>query len=216
MTSEFRMHPRRVLVFCLLVVATVIATAWVRANVESRQEFERAQVALQQGDEPSAVLHLRRSAQWHAPCCTPARDALDQLVAIGDAAAYEGRVDDALFAWRSARNAIFAVRHLVVPHKDLLDQLHPRIAEAMGVQSGRTDDGSVERWHAQLDGWRDRRASLPHAAGGGLAFWASLGCFAGAFLRGVQPDGALRREFGRWCLAGLVLTALWIFLVYRA
>lgn len=198
----------------MLVLATlllaVVCSAVVRANVESRSERAAATQARERGDVPSAVLHLRRSAQWHAFCCTPTRAALDELVHIGDAAAAEGRLEDALFAWRSARDAILAVRHVRVPNEGLLDDLHPRIARAMAEQAGRGDDEAA-RFQAQLDAWRERRANLALGAAAGLAAWGAYGAFAALFLLGVRPDGSVRRRpFLLALAAGLVLTLLWM------
>jgi len=199
----------------LVVVALVVVTA--RASVESSRSLSLGIAAESEGDAISAAYHYRHAAQWLTPFGGADDEALSRLVDLGDARNDAGDVEGALFCWRSARSAVMATRHLWTPHVDVLDGLHPRIADAMAIQ--RTDDpdarpAHADRYRAQLDAWRDRQPSPWHAAGASLAFVAWIGALAAAGWFGLTAEGRVRRRpLGLWLGGAAALFATWWLLV---
>lgn len=201
----------------LAVLAVAAIVAWARAARESAHYFERGEQAVAEGRAADAVFEFRRAAQWYSPGASTPRDAIDRLVAIGDAARDAGDLGAALEAWRSARIAIFATRWLVMPHADVLPGLHERISDAMARQragGGAPDPADEARYRAQLDAWPERHPSAFFGGAASLAFLAWLGCLAMLAWRGLDAEGRWQRRAAlTWGGAAVVTGALWLVFV---
>jgi hypothetical protein len=82
----------------LILAALMGRTLW-----SARQEWQAAQAALASGDEAAAVMHLRRTAAWHAPLSPYTERALNALSRLGEEAGAE--------AARVAEQAQIAAEH---------------------------------------------------------------------------------------------------------
>lgn len=203
-------------------VAVAIVALTARATVASNAEY-RAGAAVEASDRESAATFYRHAAQWYAPLGLGASsEALDALVRIGDAERVDGDLEGALYAWRSARSAIFATRHLVMPHAERLPELHARIAEAMAAQQQAVDpsvavDEQAAIFGAQLDAWPQRMPRRLPAFVGSLAFMGWIATLVLLAWRGITADGRLKPGPAiRWGGASLVLLASWLVLVRLA
>lgn len=198
---------------CLGLLLFAVLVAYARAGVESRQAFSAGSEAHAAGDWQSAVLHYRHSAQWHAPAISRSADAVEALVSIGDERATEGDVEGALIAYRSARFAIMATRHLTTPHAAALPELHEKIAGHMADQAGGGADVR-ERYRTQLDDYEGRRPNpwLAFGASAGFALWLlSLAMMA---WRGFEPEGRPRpRAFLGWLASAVLFLSVWLICV---
>jgi hypothetical protein len=200
------------------LIAFAVAMALIvpvgRAFVEGRRDLADGDRAAEAGDAASATLLYRHSAQWYVP--GPGSDdiALTRLVELGDQLSAAGDRDAALFAWRSARDAIMATRHLFVPHAGLLPELHTRIADAMGAQAAeRGGDASTHaaEFRAELEAWPERRRNPLLVLGASLGFYAWIATLALAAWRGFGADGTFnKRVFFRFFGASFALFAFWL------
>ena len=195
---------------CAALLLFALVLAYARAGVESRKAFAQAEAAHAEGDWESAVLHFRHAAQWHAPIIGRSGESLDALVAIGDERSDEDDLTGALVAYRSARFAIMATRHLSTPHAEVLDQLHPRIS---GLMAGQVEGGEEEqaRFQDQLDAYEDRRPNPALALGASAGFLAWLLALGMVAWRGFEPAGRMRpKPFLGWLAAAVVFLSVWL------
>lgn len=212
--------PPRIALAVALALGLTVVLLWVRAAVESHRDFDAGEAAQAAGDLPSAILHYRHAVQWHAPLGSTCEASLDALTAIGDAAAAQGDVELALFAWRSARAGVMATRHLWTPHVGHLTGLHERIGLAMARQiagDAAPDPAEAARFTAQLDDWRARSPNPWLAAGASLGFIGWILALIMLARRGFDADGALvRAGLVRWGSAAAALFVAWVVMVRLA
>lgn len=195
---------------CVALLIFAALLAYVRAGIESRSAFSLGEAAQANGDWESAVLHHRHAAQWHAPFIGRSAEAVDALIAIGDERVDASDTSGALVAYRSARFAIMATRHLTTPNAEALDELHPRISALMAeqVNGGEAD---ATRFEDQLEAYEDRRPSPALALGASVGFLAWLLALGMVAWRGFEPEGRVRpRPFIGWLFAALVFLATWL------
>lgn len=188
----------------VLVLAVVAGRVWHGA----RTELETA--AKHQGAE--RLDRLQWAMRWYLPGASAPREAADALEALARASEADGKIEDALAAWRRLRGGILATRHLWSPFGDRLPRVNARIAELTAdLQLG---TGSVSiRGRDRATLIADHLALLQldptPALGWSLAvFLGFLGWVGGAawtIRRGLTAEGALRR--GPF-LRGLAVTAL--------
>lgn len=207
-------HSPREWALCALLVGVVLAMPFVRATLEARADLRAGQAAESAGDWASATLHYRHAAQWYVPGDGADDGALASLIALGDRLAAEGSADEALFAWRASRDAIMAVRHLGVPHRDNLHDLHGKIAAAMGAQVS-ADPAVAAReaatFEAELDAWPERRRNPVLVLGASLGFYAWIAALALAAWRGFGPDDRFnKREFLGLLGLSFAFLAIWL------
>lgn len=195
---------------CVGLLIFAVALAYVRAGTESRSAYRAGETADADGDWQSAVLHYRHSAQWHAPMIGRSGEALAALIEIGDDRAEVDDLDGALVAYRSARFAIMATRHLTTPHAELLPDLHAKIASHMATQvDGRGNEEA--RFLAQLDAYEDRRPNPMLSLGASLGFLLWLASLAMMAWRGFEPDGRPRaRPFLGWLASAVAFLSIWL------
>ncbi len=209
---------RSTLRLALVVAGVLLVALQVRATLESRRYFELGVAAETAGQVDDAVVHLRHAAQWHAPVLSRSRAAVERLIAIGDEAGERADVDAALVAWRAARAAVLATRHLWTPHADLLPGLHARIGAAMmrrlerdDPEAAREEGVSAAAFTAELDAWRSRQPTPALALLASLAFLAWVGLLALLAWRGFDERGRVRIAFAlRAGAASVVALAVWL------
>lgn len=120
---------------CALLMVT-LRVAW-----SGHQAHEAALTALATQNKIQALDQLSRSARWYLPGSSRVREALQQIVRLGQEAEKAGQVEEALAAYREARRCIRATRSMWVPNADLQGPIDERIAHLMAGQSTRNRAG---------------------------------------------------------------------------
>ncbi len=196
------------------VVLGTLAIGYGRAVVESSRYARLGDAALADGDTESAVLHYRHAVQWHAPVLGAGPRAFDALVAIGDQRGAAADTVGALFAYRSARAAAMAVRHLSSPYAGQLPALHQKIGGLMAAQvagAAPGDAARAARYTAELDAYRDRQPNTLLGLLAGLLFLAWIGAMAAIAIRGFDRDGRIiAPALVRWSTGAVICLVGWI------
>lgn len=209
-------RPARLVAQIAVVVAVALAFVCVRVAWSGSREHTRGLAALGARDDEAAIEHLSRSARWYLPGSGRVRQALEELLALGDRAEARGEVELALAAFREVRRDLRAVRSLWIPNADLQPEADGRIARLMAGQSERNRAGKAAPFaerHAEHVALLTRD-DAPHAGWSLLVVLAFFGWVGGAFVfvwRAWDTEG---RFHGGPALgwAGVVVgcMALWI------
>ena len=120
---------------CALLMVTL------RVGWSGHRAHEAGLAALASQDKIQALDQLSRSARWYLPGSSRVREALQQLVRLGQEAEQGGQVEEALAAYREARRCIRATRSMWVPNADLQGPIDASIAHLMAGQSTRNRAG---------------------------------------------------------------------------
>ena len=133
------------------IVVVALTLVCIRVAWSGAQEHRDGLAALGARDDAAAIDHLSRSARWYLPGSSRVRQALEELLRVGQRAEAHSDVDTALAAYREVRRDIRAVRSLWVPNADLQPQADARIAHLMAGQSERNRAGEVVPFAARRD-----------------------------------------------------------------
>ena len=184
--------------FVLWIGAALICLALVvvKVRVESGLALEAARVAAAKGDLDVAGLLYRRAIRWYTPLSSSVQDALRELGALADQREKAGAAGVALELYRDLRGALYAVRHVLEPYKDIRDQAEEKIAALMAREptqvvdeKAMTEEARRIKYLGQLRGIR-----APDVAWTLTLLFGFFGWVAGAalfFWRGFTPDGVL-------------------------
>lgn len=185
----------------ILVVVLVVLS--VKVIVSSRAELDRARRAETAGELEVAVTHYRRAARWHLPVQPWADEALDALMAIGEAAEERGDAVLALASYRSAHAAIMSTRHLWVPDRERLHRADERIAHLMAT--GEVPPVDARRSEAEREALylemleEDRDPALGWSLLALLGFLLWLAGAYGVFTRALDEDDRfVQAELRKW------------------
>ena len=193
------------------VLVALFSAFWIRNWIDAKESLFLGDAARNDGATETAILHYRHGVESYAPYADANREALDRLVAVGDASMRNGNVDRALFAYRSARFAILATRHVTVPFGAYLPALHRKIERAATAQEKGVGEVASEltRFEARLPvRWKGFSgaaifllwlASVPFTA-----FW------------GFRKEGKTTRFLPYLAALNLVLLTAWCCLIAAA
>lgn len=201
------------------MAALLVAILFGRASFESYSEYALGKAASEELDWNSAIIHYRHALECYAPVGSAGRSALDRLVTIGDERAKAGDTETALFAYRSARVGIMAIRHLWIPHEDALSYLSERIAMLMSAGLGSDQHANAEAaedYLEQLEDYPQRQVNPFFGMCAGLAFVVWLAGLTALIAIGFDKNGKPLRRL-RWLVPScLFLLIGWIVLVLVA
>jgi hypothetical protein len=99
----------------VVVLAAAGRVAWV-----ARSELAAGRAALAAGELPAAQNHLLYAARNYLPLASASREAVEELLALGDRFAAAGEPARAVAAYDDARGALYATAWLVGPDPELL------------------------------------------------------------------------------------------------
>lgn len=197
-----------------VVVAMFIALCFFygRAVYESNRAYQAGKEALVVEEKRQAMLHFRHSIQWYIPVGSRAEASFEQLVLLGDLAMETEDLEEALFAYRSARLGIMAIRHIATPLANRLPSLHTKIGSAMSLQTGEPSD--QERFETQLNAYPDRRPQPLLGLLASVFFIVWLGSLFSAAWFGFTNDGKIQyRNLFSWLAGSFVAMFLWVICV---
>lgn len=122
--------------FAALVVLFFVVLVGTRTVSESHSELVAAHAYDQSGDTMRALEHCRRAMRWSFPLNPyPARAAAFLRSTAKDLES-EGRIDDALLAWRSIAGSSAATRFLYSTANPAREEAHDEIARLIAVHQG--------------------------------------------------------------------------------
>lgn len=189
---------------------------FVKVRVESSLALEDARVAKNKGELDLAGLLYRRAIRWYTPWSSSVAEALAELESLAQERERAGAAGLALELYRDARGALYAVRHVFEPHKDVRDRLEEKIADLMAREETQVAEDKPlspqarrDKYLAQLRGVR-----APDVAWTLALLFGFFGWVAGAalfFWRGFDHDGVmLARPALRFGAATVLCFALWV------
>jgi hypothetical protein len=206
---------RKALLWAGVVVACGILVL-VKVRLESGAELDRARAARARGDADMAGLHYRRAIRWYTPFSSSVEGAVTDLWAFAAEREGAGAAAQALQLYRDLRAALYAIRHLAEPYRDVRDRAEERIAELMAREPPTTVEDrakTVEQRRVDFLG-ELRSVSAPDVAWSVallIGFFGWVACAATFFWRGFDREGRLVPRPAAWWAAGLVLFfALWV------
>ena len=97
------------------------------------------------------------------------------MVEIGDSRKRAGDNQGALFAYRSLRAGLLAIRHLWQPFETSLEELHPKIASLVDQSKGEHIHLQEDAYLTTLDNYRERIVSPRRGFFAGVMFSLFLG-----------------------------------------
>lgn len=152
----------RVVVFVLLALAALT----LRVAISAKEELQRADALLTDGDLDGAIQQYRRAARWYAPGSPYHVTALERLAALGAQADWQGDTRLALSAYRAIRAAIYSSRSFYTPESGRLKEANKHIATLTASLKPASLDG--ERTREEL---RAEHLALLEARRGPKLLW---------------------------------------------
>jgi len=176
----------------LLFVAVVIVMIVIKVGVGAWSEYNKGAKALETKNFELAVIHFDRAIHWYLPFSGSVKKSIDGIKTSANQLSPEKK----LWAWRVLRSAIYSVRHIRQPYKDVIDQADLKIAGLMALEKG--EKGSAEFRVEQ----EKRLAQLKEDKGPktGFALLAELGFFGWAtcgflfIFFGLKPQGGIANK----------------------
>lgn len=201
-----RGHPK---VLGALVVATLFVLVAARTVSESRSELHTANRFEESGDVMRALEHYRRAMRWALPLNPYPARAARALRSMAKALEDDGRIDDALLAWRSIAGSSAATRFLYGSENPMREEAIDQIARLVGAhQRAGIDVGADAAGLAA-----EHRTLFEHGASPdpwwgtflllGFAMW--VGGLVFTATRGFDETGRLRWATARAPLSGAVV-----------
>lgn len=189
-----------------LVALAMMTAMAIRVTSESRSELAIANVYEQDGDSIRAIEHYRRAMRWSFPLSPYSARAAASLRALAGQLEDEGRMDDALLAWRSIAGSAAATRFLYSPENSVREEAHDEVARLIATDRppGIDVGADAEERAAEHRGLLGQSAS-PDPFWGTLlllGFGAWLGGLAVVASRGFYANGRLRWAMARGPLSG--------------
>jgi hypothetical protein len=113
---------------CVLLVVVVVA---VRVQVMALGELEAGRLARTEGNLARAQTHFLYAARWYLPLVPTSRQAVGELLEVGDSYLALQDYAAAVSAYDDARGALYATAWLVVPGGELLSRANRGYAGAL-------------------------------------------------------------------------------------
>ena len=196
----------------LLAVLALGLLTW-RAVSDGEAAMAASDVAFNQGDLRTALVHARRSATSYAPGAPHVSRAYARLQAIAIGAESRGDLEIAQEAWRAVRSAALETRGMPQPHATELERANRALARL--ASRGSEDPEQKKQALAELDASQGPRARWILVLG--LGFVLSTLGLAWIAVRGVDAQGAVvRRQLGIGAGLALVGAVCWTIAVWLA
>jgi hypothetical protein len=116
---------------CVLLVVLLV---FLKVTISARNEYRRAEVALENKDLTQAITHFDRAIHWYSPGSKAVKDSLHALWRIGSESENRGDHKMALQAYRSLRSSLYSVRSFYTPHTDWIARCDDKIASILAQQ----------------------------------------------------------------------------------
>lgn len=198
-----------------VAVASVVLV-FVKVRIESGGELDRARAARARGDTDLAGLHYRRAIRWYSPLSGSVGEAVSELRALADERERAGASSEALRLYRDLRGALYAIRHVTEPYRDVRDAVEEKIATLMAREPPTTvaDRGKTEE-QRRAEFLAELRSVPTPDVGWSVAllvgFFGWVGSAATFFWRGFTPEGRLvGRPALLWGALVVGFFALWV------
>lgn len=193
-------------VFGVLAAMVLMGLVILRTVTQSRFELATADAYVQHGNEMRALQHYRRAMRWSLPLNPYPGRAATSLRVMAKELANEGRVDDALLAWRSIAGSSTATRFLFSISNPPGDEARNEIARlmAVGERPGVDSEAAVGETEAAHRALLEEDMS-PDPFWGTLllfGFAAWVGALVVTASRGFDPAGRLEWAKARAPLSG--------------
>jgi hypothetical protein len=193
-------------IFGVLAGVLLVGLVGLRTVSESRSELAAADAYEQSGDAMRALEHYRRAMRWSFPLNPYPDRAATSLRRMAKELGDEGRIDDALLAWRSIAGSSAATRFLYSAPSPLREEAHDEIARLIAAhQRAGIDVGTDAEELAAAHRARLKEDSSPDPFWGTLlliGFAAWVGGLVVTASRGFDPDGRLQWVTARAPLSG--------------
>ncbi len=192
-----------------LTAAIVVALVAIRTVSQSRSELMTATSYDQAGEVMRALEHYRRAMRWSFPLNPYPAKAAIALRKMAEAFEVEGRIDDALLAWRSIAGSTAATRSLYSTTNAMREEAHDEIARLVtahqrtGIDAGADPEQLVAEHRALFD-----QGAWPDPFWGTvllLGFAAWLGGLALTASRGFDATGRLQWATARAPFSGALV-----------
>ena len=199
MSSSTVWRPLNITGGVFLGLAAFVAIVTARVYLDGRNNFETARRLDREGESKRAVASFEDAARSYFPGSPYPRRALDRLSIKAKAAQMRGDIADAVTIWESIRRSVLSTRHVVQPHKDVLERAERAIARLQSLES----DPEGSRETSRIARPRDPSPIASIILFGGLILW-----IGGAAALCVAPRGKAGSTGQRvlaWvvCLVGL-------------
>ncbi|MDH3201227.1 MAG: hypothetical protein OEM15_10085 [Myxococcales bacterium] len=204
--TRLRKHPW---LFGTLVALILLVLVAARTVSESRSELMTADAYDQSGEVTRAIEHYRRAVRWSFPLNPYPARAAAALRDLATALEGQGRIDDALLAWRSIAGSSAATRFLYSTTNPAREEAQDEIARLMAAHQGTGFDvgADVEQLAAEHRALFAKDASPDPFWGTVLlvGFAAWIGGLVLTASRGFDATGRLRWATARAPLSGALV-----------
>lgn len=116
----------------MILVAVVFVFLAGMMEFRARGEINLARSAVD-SDPETALKHYSRCLTWYVPFGT-AETAAEEMLALGEKWAAEGRTHEAYLALSRMRAGLYGARWLIVPRQDLIDRADPQLARLQVIR----------------------------------------------------------------------------------
>lgn len=123
-------------IFGALVVLIFVVLVGTRTVSESHSELVTAHTYDQNGDTMRALEHYRRAMRWSFPLNPYPARAASSLRSTAKELEDEGRIDDALLAWRSIAGSSAATRFLYSATNPVQEEAYDEISRLVAAHQG--------------------------------------------------------------------------------
>jgi len=149
---------RKIFVVAGAILVLLLAVT-LRIGVASHQELSAGLSAKEAGRLPAAQEHFLRAARWYLPLLPSCRQAVEELLALGEAFVGQSDYPRAVAAFDDARGALWATAWLAGPDAGLLGRADDGYARSLALwKHERHPDTVVEQDAAR---YRQVAASVP-------------------------------------------------------
>lgn len=101
---------------------------FLKVNISARNEYQKAEKALQNNDLKQAITHFNRAIHWYSPESKAVKNSIQALWEIGLQAEKSGNYTLALQAFRILRSSLYSARSFYIPYSDWVRKCESRIA----------------------------------------------------------------------------------------
>ena len=195
-----------------------------RSELEAKDSWRAAQSAHERGETSEYLYQLQRCAKWNTLLGGYAEQAQATLIRFAQEAEKEGRIKDALVAWRYARGVLLSTDHVFRPNPSNLSDFNAAIEALMATEHIQSEALTIaNRTRDELVA--EHQALLSHrngpSSGGAILIFGSFVLWIGSILwmirKGIGADGHLKRQpllKGGLCSLTLFASFCWALITF--
>jgi len=116
------------------ILSFFLLLVFLKVNIHSRNEYQRAEAALQNNNLEQAITHFNRAIHWYSPGNKAIKDSIQGLWKIGIQAENNGDYGLALQAFRALRSSLYSARSFYTPYPDWIEKCDDRISTILTRQ----------------------------------------------------------------------------------